>query len=200
MAGLLTLDTLALFLVFVVPGFVAIKVHDLMVPALRRDFSQSILEVISYSMINLALFFWAVMLLHRKGFPEDHPVRYYLGMFGVLFVAPVLLAIAVRLARQSSWVGRFLLHPSPTAWDCFFEQREFVWVLCHLKDGRMVGGKYSSGSSTSSYPYPQDIYIEEMWRTDDTGRFTERVPQTRGLLVRAEDCLFIEFFRPTEAS
>ena len=73
-----------------------------------------------------------------------------------------------------------------------------MWVLCHLKDGRMVGGIYSRNSSTSSYPHPQDLYIEQMWRTDKDGRFTEPVPHTRGLLVRAEECWFIELFRPEE--
>ena len=200
MGELLKLDTLVLFLVFVVPGFVAIKAHDLMVPAARRNFSESIIEVISYSMINLAVLFWAVSLLHQDEFPGEYPFWYFLGMFGVLFVGPVLLAVASRYARQSRWLGRFLLHPAPTAWDYFFDKREHMWVLCHLKDGRMVGGIYSSNSSTSSYPHKQDIYIQEMWKTDKNGRFTERVAQTRGLLVRAEECYFVEFFRPEETS
>ena len=200
MGELLTLETLSLFLVFVVPGFVAIKAHDLMVPAARRNFGDSIIEVISYSMLNLALLFWAVGLLHRDGFSAAHPFWYSLGMFGVLFVGPVLLAVASRWVRQSRWFGRFLLHPAPTAWDYFFDKREHLWVLCHLKDGRMVGGIYSGDSTTSSHPYDKDIYIQEMWRTDKEGRFTEPVPQSRGLLVRAEDCWFVEFFRPGETS
>lgn len=196
MDGLLKLDTLILFVVFVVPGFVAIKAHDLMVPAARRNFSQSIIEVVSYSMINLAVLFWAVSLLHRDGFSQAHPALYFLGMFGVLFVGPVLLAVASRWVRRSRWFGRYLLHPAPTAWDYFFDKREHLWVLCHLKDDRMVGGIYSGDSNTSSYPYDKDIYIQEMWRTDKDGHFTEPVPQSRGLLVRAEDCWFVEFFRP----
>ncbi len=198
MDGLLRAETLVLFLVFVVPGFVAIKAHDLMIPAPRRNFGESIIEVISYSMINLALLFWGVVLLHRNGFPGKHPIWYFAGMFGILFLSPVLLAVASRYARQSELLRRFLLHPAPTAWDHFFGRREHLWVLCHLKDGRMVGGVYSNESSVASYPHPQDIYIEEMWKTDEDGRFTERVPQTRGLLVRAEECRFIEFFRPEE--
>ncbi len=198
MDGLLHTQTLILFLVFVVPGFVAIKAHDLMIPAPRRNLSESIIEVVSYSMINLALLFWAIILLHRNSFPEKHPFWYFAGMFAILFLCPVLLAVASRYVRQSKLLGRFLLHPAPTAWDHFFAKREHLWVLCHLKDGRMVGGIYSGESSVSSYPHPQDIYIEEMWKTDEQGRFTNPVPQTRGLLVRAEECRFIEFFRPEE--
>lgn len=198
MGELLKLETLTLFLVFVVPGFVAIKAHDLMVPAARRNFGESIIEVISYSMINFAVLFWAVSLLHQDEFPNKHPSWYYLGMFGVLFVGPVLLAAVSRCARQSRWLGRFLLHPAPTAWDYFFDKREALWVLCHLKDGRMIGGIYSIDSNTSSHPHPQEIYIQEMWKVDESGRFTERVAQTRGIFVRADECRFIEFFRPKE--
>ena len=115
MDGLLKPETLSLFLVFVVPGFVAMKFHDLMVPAARRSFGDSIIEVVSYSMLNLALLFWAVILLHRDGFPEEHRFWYFVGMFGIVFVAPVLLAVAARHARQSRLLGRFLLHPAPTA-------------------------------------------------------------------------------------
>jgi len=198
MGELLTLETLSIFLVFVVPGFVAIKAHDLMVPAARRNFGDSIIEVISYSMVNLALFFWAVSLLHRDGFSTAHPFWYFAGMFGVLFVGPVLLAVASRWVRQSRWFGRFLLHPAPTAWDYFFDKRKQVWVLCHLKDGRMVGGIHSGESSTASYPHPQDIYIEELWRIDDHGKFVRPIPQTDGGLVQATECRFIEFFKLEE--
>jgi hypothetical protein len=76
-----------------------------MVPAARRNFGDSIIEVISYSMLNLALLFWAVCLLHRDGFPAAHPFWYSLGMFGVLFVGPVLLAIAQRQLPLCNWGG-----------------------------------------------------------------------------------------------
>ena len=195
MGELLKLETLQIFLVFVVPGFVAIKAHDLMVPSSLRNFSQSFIEVISYSMLNLALLFWAVDLLHSEGFAMEHPVWYYLGMFGVLFVAPIGLAIAAKAVRHPRALGRFLLQPTPTAWDFVFGNREHMWVLCHLKDGRMIGGIYSADSCTSAYPNQQDIYIEELWRVDSEGKFVKPIAQTKGALVRSDECCFIEFFK-----
>jgi hypothetical protein len=55
LADILRLETLALFLFFVVPGFLAIRVYDLIVPSERRDFGQSVIDVVTYSLLNLAV-------------------------------------------------------------------------------------------------------------------------------------------------
>ncbi len=190
----LTFDQLALFLVFVAPGFVAMKTHDLLIPADRRDWGSSLIEAISYSMLNLALLFWAVYLLHRDGFQDEHPVGYYLGMFGVLFVAPAVWAILARALRSLRVVQRFVVDPRPTAWDFFFDQRRPVWALFHLKTGQKLGGLLAESSTASAYPYLPDIYVEEVWRIDEQGRFSERIDQTAGALVKRDDCSHIEFF------
>ena len=54
MAELLKTDTLTLFLFFVVPGFIAMKVYDLLVPAERRNFGEAIVDVVTYSIFNLS--------------------------------------------------------------------------------------------------------------------------------------------------
>jgi len=51
----LTAEQLALTLVFVVPGFVALRVYDLFVPGQFRDSGKSLLDAVSYSMLNLAV-------------------------------------------------------------------------------------------------------------------------------------------------
>lgn len=196
MDDLLNAETLELFLIFVVPGFVAMKVHDLIVPAPRRAWGDSLLEAISYSMINLALLFWFVGLLHRGDFPAQHPGLYGAGMFGFLVIAPVSWAILSRALRRTRWLRRFLLLPAPTAWDSFFERRQACWALCHLKSGKMIGGKMGSQSTASSFPHPEDLYIEEVWKLDDqTGEFLEEIKQTAGLLVRRDACSHIELFK-----
>ena len=190
----LTFDQLTLFLIFVVPGFVAMKTHDLLIPGQRRDWGSSLIEVISYSMMNLALLFWAVHLLHRERFQAQHPVGYFLGMFGVLFIAPVVWAILARALRSLRVVQRFMVDPRPTAWDFFFDQRRPVWALFHLKTGQKLGGLLAESSTASAYPYLPDIYVEEVWRVDEQGRFSKRIEQTAGALIKRDDCSHIEFF------
>jgi len=57
MSGILTPETLALFLYFVVPGIVLVKVYDLIVPTTRRDASAAFLDALAYSFMILAVGF-----------------------------------------------------------------------------------------------------------------------------------------------
>jgi hypothetical protein len=93
---------------------------------------------------------------------------------------------------------RFVLHPSPKAWDFFFSQRRPVWVLAHLKSGEMLGGLLAEHSCASRFPNDEDIYIEEVWKLDADGRFIERIEQTAGALIRRSDCTHIELFATSE--
>ncbi|MDQ3327378.1 MAG: DUF6338 family protein [Chloroflexota bacterium] len=95
MAELLDQDTLVLFLVFVVPGFVAIKFYDLIVPSERRNFGESMIEIVSYSMINLGVSGWLVPVGQRYFENLYFPLLYF-----VIFIAPCLLALgAVHIRR-----------------------------------------------------------------------------------------------------
>ena len=194
MANLLNAQTLELFLLFVVPGFVAMKAYDLLVPSETRSWGDSLIEAISYSMLNLALLFWLVGLLQREGFQQRHPVVYGLGIFVVLFVAPVAWAVTVRFLCTSRLFRKYVLHPAPQAWDFFFLQRRPAWVLAHLKTGEMVGGLFSDDSCASSFPTEADIYLEEVWKLDEEGRFIQRVDQTSGILIKRSECSHIELF------
>jgi hypothetical protein len=50
-----TQDDLLLFLLFFVPGFISIKVYDLLVPSERRPFQNTLAEAIAYSAVNFAI-------------------------------------------------------------------------------------------------------------------------------------------------
>lgn len=54
MTGILTPETLSLFLYFVVPGIVVVKVYDLIVPSTRRDAGAAFLDALAYSFMILA--------------------------------------------------------------------------------------------------------------------------------------------------
>lgn len=194
MADLLSTQTLELFLIFVVPGFVAMKAHDLLVPAPARNWGDSLIEAVSYSMLNLGLLFWLVALLQREGLQQQRPAAYLAGLFVVVVVAPVGWAVLARFFRTSPLLRKFVLHPSPTAWDFFFSQRRPVWVLAHLKTGEMLGGLLAEHSCASRFPNDEDIYIEEVWKLDEAGRFIKRIEQTAGALIKRADCTHIELF------
>lgn len=55
MDNFLHLNNLFLLLLFFFPGFVSLKVYDLLVPNEKRNFSHDFLDAVSYSILNLSL-------------------------------------------------------------------------------------------------------------------------------------------------
>jgi len=198
MADLLKPETLELFLFFVVPGFIAVKVHDLIIPRSDRKLADSLIEIVSYGMINSALLFWAFTHLQAQGFKGQHPAIYNLALIFLLVVIPSILAFIATRVRSWKPLLKLILDPSPTAWDYFFNKRLGCWVLLHLKDGTMLGGIMSTTSSASTFPSPQDLYLEEVWKVNDDGIFQERIEGTLGALVKREECSHIELFKMEE--
>lgn len=195
MNDLLAIDAATLFFLLV-PGFVAIKVYDLLVPAAPRSWNESLGEAVGFGAINLSLFGWVIHL----GEDSAHPVVAYLTLAFVVLVAPALLAVTTRAVRGLRALRGWLVHPTPTAWDDFFGRAPNVWVLCHLKSGAKIGGFFGQESFASGFPAPAELYIEKVWRVSPTGEFETFVERTAGLLVRREECELIEFFakEPTD--
>ena len=61
-------------------------------------------------------------------------------------------------------------------------------------NGRIIGGLYGPDSFTSSYPEKEDVYLQEIWKIDEAGRFMERIPGSKGVLVNYDVVEYIEFF------
>jgi len=99
-------DTLTLFLYFVLPGFVAIKIYDLLIPTERRDFGAALIEVVSYSLFNWVLFA-SLLTVHNATDPSVLDFRSW-GAFGswgarivYVFLSPAVLALLVYYLRNT---------------------------------------------------------------------------------------------------
>ena len=147
MSDLLNIESLALVVYLVVPGYVALKAYDLMTAGVPRRLGDSLIELFALSLINAALF-------GRLLGPLSDWFGRPLATIAFIFVAPVGLALIVHLIRRSHWTHGVLLHPDPTAWDFYFRDQNPCWVLCHLKSGKLVGGVYALDSFASSLPVP----------------------------------------------
>lgn len=182
-----------LLFLLVVPGFVALRLYDLLVPSVRRNWSEALVEVVSVGTINLVV---VGQLL--EPFMNQGGWRAKVAWAILLFGSPLLLALLTIAARGSELVQRWLPHPVELSWDKFFApgaagERRRAFVACRLKDGGMVGGFFGSDSFASSAPGAQELYLEEAWKMDENGDFLERVAGTQGLHVRRDDCWLIEF-------
>jgi hypothetical protein len=196
-------DTLALLLFFVVPGFVAMSVYDVIVPTERRRFGDHIIDLVSYSFAMLLLWLWPFLWLF--GGRQDYTLRYFVGFFIavilIAFVSPALLAVGYYKLRASDRfqesikkvAGERVPDPSPSPWDFFFQTDRVVLIRFHLHSGERFGGLYAKGSNASSHPHPQQIYVKKLYRLDENGGFAEEVENTLGAIINKEDCKMIEF-------
>lgn len=80
------------------------------------------------------------------------------------------------------------------AWDFVFSQRQWHWLIVELTDGKRIGGKYAGNSFASSYPAPEQIYIEECWHLDEHDTFDRPRGGTAGILIASSQIKTVEFF------
>lgn len=186
-----SVEKLPLFLVFVVPGFVSLKVWELLVPGERRGIDNSLMEIVAYSALNFAVLSWLILPL-LNGLLREELV--YLAIPTIFIFFPALWPILWKWLRMQRWVCRFAVHPFVRPWDFVFSRGERAWVIVHLKDGTAIGGRFDANSFASSWPAPEQLYLEELWELDASRAFTKKVPRSRGALILGADIRAIEFF------
>lgn len=188
-------ENLIFFLLFIVPGFLSLKVYDHFIPTQKREIQNSLIEIITYSLFNAAVVWWPVSLLFKNNIPVDHP--FWFEGFCILFLAvlPALWAYFYVLFRKYGPIKHLMLSPYPQAWDFYFACNTESWVLFHLKNGKMLGGYFGAKSFASAFPEDPTIYVEKTCSVDLNGRFVKEIESTNGLLVRFEDCERLEFLK-----
>lgn len=187
-------DKLTLFLIFFVPGFISIKIYDLLVPGESRDFARAWFDALAYSALNFAALSWLIILIHLDDFPKRHLGWYLFLLLLILIAAPAIWPWVY--LRLSSWhpVAKYLVHPIRKPWDYVFGKRETYWVIVHLQDGRRIGGRFDTQSFASSSPAEEQIYLEQVWALDDSGRFLHAIDRSRGTITIGNQILAVEFF------
>jgi len=206
-------EALTLFLYFVVPGFVAIQVYDAIVPSERRNFGESVIQVVSYSLITNVLLFWTFPILSAINAPAFRSAQAWAYVLGnavfialSVFLVPSALALAVYNSRtgRSGFFNRVLrrfgvqhvaLDPMPTAWDKFFSRRDPCFIIFHMKNGDLIAGAFSTKSFASAYPAEQQVYVEQLLTIDKgtktLGLMDHPLGQA-GVIIKFEDCDYIE--------
>lgn len=186
-------DKLYLFLAFFLPGFISTEVYSLFIATGERDFVKQLPAVVSYSAIHYALTLW-IFLVVPVGWPKT--VAAYL----IVLILPVFWAPIILLLRDwNKWRPRifsrdlteYLLAPEYSPWERLFADASERWVRIRLKSGGYVGGLLARGSMTSTYPCPEQLYINSEWKIDDDGKFKERI-ESAGILVNGTEVEFVE--------
>jgi len=204
-------DALLVIIYFVIPSFIAITVHDHIIPSEQRKWNDLLLSMICYGAFNFVLYSLLIsaishiispMAIHFPVFEVAIDYRFFI--FGCLLL-PTLLGFVSGILPKSTFLLKkifhgLILHPEPTAWDFLFSQRKrSFFVLFALKSGFKGAGLYSEKSYVSTYPQPQEIYLEEVWRVNNHGPW-EKVERTAGTLLLRDECSYLEFIDAELAS
>ena len=193
MEALLSNDKLLLLIVFVFPGLVSMHVYRLIMPARAIDWSSAILQGIFYSVVNFALTLPILIGITWKSFPLNHPIYFAFGLLTIIFIFPIIWPCAWAVLIRSKLMKGLQL-PYPTAWDWFFDSRQPVFMLIHLKSGKAIGAYYGKNSYASSYPLEGDLYVRAIYELDGKLKFLTPIKNTRGLLIRKDEYSYIELF------
>jgi hypothetical protein len=87
--------------------------------------------------------------------------------------------------------------PTPSAWDWAFGQGNVGWVRVRFEDGRWLGGYFGSSSFASSFPNPQELFVEEGWVINDDGTFTDVLHAPDGMIIRCHNAVSVDFLPVT---
>lgn len=175
------------------PGFISLKVYNLLCPGKLPDFSTQMFSSIMYSCLSYAVHLPIYLISATL---QDFSVitwKHVLFITSLILIFPALIPIAWLFIRKIEWVNNFLPHPTNSPWDYVFSQRNFYWLIVTLKDGTILGGKYGVGSFSSSYPEDPQIFISEQWLVDQEG-FIRKVNDSSGIMILSKDIKTIEFF------
>lgn len=188
-------DALLLFLTVFLPGFISLKVWDLLVPNERRDFSKALFDALAYSTLNFAALAWLFLpeISQPAGLLQPSVITVSKLML-VFLIAPVGWPILLRWLLTLRWLGRFVVSPIKRPWDYVFGRREPYWIIVHLRDGSAVGGRYAGDSFASSYPAPEQIYLQELWQLDGEMKFVQPIANSKGALFFKDEIKAVEFF------
>lgn len=190
-------EQLLLFVFFVVPGLISIKVYELYFPTQQKSASRLLIDSITFSCINYLFSIWLIgsMESSQVNFKDKLPILYYLAYVYVLFVNPVVIVKIWKAIRESERFKSSLnnTHPIEKPWDYFFSLGKSCYVKVTLKNNEVIAGYYSADSFASSSPAAESIYLETRWLLTETGAFDRPVKRSLGVLIMASDILYIEF-------
>ena len=187
-------DQLVLFIMFVIPGFISLKVYDLLAYSHREKTTEAIIDAVAYSSLNYALLAAPIWLVEHFNVQSCHPVWYSIFYACVLFLFPAIWAWLWHKLRNSQMFQNKMKHPIDKPWDYLFSQRRPYWVKVVMKDGTVVGGKYAENSFASSNPAKEQIYLEESWIIKDSGGFERPKIRTEGILILEDEIKFLDIF------
>jgi hypothetical protein len=175
---------------FLVPGFLI----DLTVSRFFYKKSEQVplllLRFLTYSCLNHVPWIFSY-LLFRDRVALDNSVFLAIIFVFIIFISPLFLGSTLGLGLKTLLGSGF-----PSAWDYQFSRiNEPLWVLVTLKDGSQIAGLFGKNSfAASSESSERDLYLEDVYQLSEDNPW-QPVTGTAGILIKAEEICYIEFWK-----
>ncbi|MGM3162603.1 DUF6338 family protein [Dickeya undicola] len=192
---LLDYSKLMIFILFVIPGFISLKIYEILQPSVKKESSKLIIDAVAYSCINYAA--WGIPLYYMiatKIVSLNSPC-FYVYLFLLLIIFPIINPITLIRIRKCNFISDRLPHPTGRPWDYFFGLKQCCWVIVTMKDGSQVAGAYKKNAFASSSPEPEQIYLSEHWVLNSDGGFERPRNNTLGIIILSSEIKTLEFFK-----
>jgi hypothetical protein len=198
-------ETVAYFVLFVVPGFLGYRVFSAFVPTrLATEEKASLLSLASFGAclfpVTLPVALWAESAL--GGTPRGRALAWFLAAGVWPFVAGVSLGLVVRARWFLGFLQRLRVQsPIATAWDHFFSKCKSCLVRVTLDDGTITGGVWADDSFASSCSPERDLYLLQQWEFHHaSGAFLRPVKRSKGCWIDVRKVRHVEFFEISATS
>lgn len=194
-----SLDAVIYTAVVLVPGFIWSAILSMLVPRRVQTTPNRVIEFLTLSCVNHALWIWMLIPLFKTEFRQLHPVWSVVAIVITTLVSPVVLGVLTGWAYQHEWprrvLGRFgvgSIHQIPTAWDYRFSTTQPCWAIVRLKDGSRVYGLFHHHSFAGDDPQERDLFLEAQYVPTEGGKWAP-VTRTAGILIKGDQIAAIEF-------
>ncbi|HEV3088243.1 MAG TPA: DUF6338 family protein [Candidatus Elarobacter sp.] len=196
--GGLTVDQVLAFAALVVPGFVSLRVYEMLRGGESRTINEVVIDVVVYSFATDLVAAIALALLSAFVPPPAQPPVKAIVSIVIIATIPVALAVTLFHVQHSLMRNRAIPDTRTKPWNRMVEQitkeRLDAGVILTLRDGRAIGARLPTPAVLASES--DDLLLGEVWTIDkERATFAEPSSGSLGIIVSRADCQTIEFVR-----
>lgn len=200
-----SMDALLIIILVVTPGYILARSTREVIAFDKKSSDIFLLlpTIASGTTIQLLLYPWSnrVYDFYKDGTLRQHSEEFTLWGLSALFVVPLILGVVIGQLSNIDWVDSFLdkiglgyVDRTPSAWDYVLRLEQSAYVKIYLKDGRVIGGEFSTRSFASTNPDRPDLFLERAWRLDEDHDFSQALVDNWGVWITHDSISHIEFF------
>ena len=184
-------NELLLFILFFLPGFVVMKVYDILVPNESRSSTVYVCDAVAYSTINFIISSPIILSLYHAH--HHSAIGLFFAFLFILFIFPSLIAITAVKILAANFIKKQARGLATRPWDVVFDKETGYWVIVHLKNGEQIAGEFSTLSAASYHPREEQIYLEKVVTINPDGTVT-RQNGSAGVIIMGNEIIMIELF------